>query len=772
MKRYSFYTKMILFGCMLCVLPVVALGLFSYLKSSESIERQVNNGNVQILKQMKGNIEQVLKTLDHSLNNVTSSTLMQELLYRSISYEDFQTYNNLRKELSLLQSFDLKVTDVIIFNQANQWVINNRGLYGFEQFEQAATLQSFMKLPYNSNWIVRENSQLGSADTESYACKYTVSLVKKMPLFEIQKRGLAFAHIPVCSLAQLLDETTDAKKVMVLDQDFNILIHPDMDRVGTTVWDSGYIPQSSRELFTDKSGQFHSDSRAGDVVVTYDRSDFNGWIYVSISDISAVTKESRAIGWFTAIVCLAILAISLLFVFFGSRKMYSPIQNILASIRERLPELSSKKQTDFQLIGEHIDDLFRSNTSMKHELQQNSEQIRQYFMTKLYQGNVKTAELEEYLKLYGYSSQVGQWDQMAVLVMQIDVLESTRYDPKDLDLLLFAVNNIVEELIPPANRLAPVITDQNQVTLFGCSGMDQDSFNKQIFELTEVIQKAIRSYLQLHVSIGISLPFRSLKEASRAYKEGLEALKQRLKLGEGVIVSYSGVNSGKHSYIYPFPKQLKNELIDAIKLADEEKAAETLKHLMDEILHDERSPHEYQVSLFRLLNELMVSMQESGITLQQLGTPEVSLHEELTRLYVRSEIENWYKNRLILPLIQEFRDRRESQYHNLSGQLIDMIQQHYGEDLTLEECAAKLHYNAFYLSSVFKKETNMTFSEYLSMYRFKMAKEWLTGTDMPVKDIAQRLCYNNPQNFIRSFRKQEGMTPGQYRAMYGGKDEV
>jgi AraC-like DNA-binding protein len=34
---------------------------------------------------------------------------------------------------------------------------------------------------------------------------------------------------------------------------------------------------------------------------------------------------------------------------------------------------------------------------------------------------------------------------------------------------------------------------------------------------------------------------------------------------------------------------------------------------------------------------------------------------------------------------------------------------------------------------------------------------------MPVKEIAAKLRYNNSQNFIRSFRKIEGMTPGQYR---------
>lgn len=64
----------------------------------------------------------------------------------------------------------------------------------------------------------------------------------------------------------------------------------------------------------------------------------------------------------------------------------------------------------------------------------------------------------------------------------------------------------------------------------------------------------------------------------------------------------------------------------------------------------------------------------------------------------------------------------------------------------------------------------MTFSDYLLMYRFQMARKWLIETDMPIKDIAQKLQYNNPQNFIRSFRKQEEMTPGQYRSKYGNNE--
>ena len=61
----------------------------------------------------------------------------------------------------------------------------------------------------------------------------------------------------------------------------------------------------------------------------------------------------------------------------------------------------------------------------------------------------------------------------------------------------------------------------------------------------------------------------------------------------------------------------------------------------------------------------------------------------------------------------------------------------------------------------------MTFSQCLDNTRFQKAKEWLASTSQPIAEIAARLRYSNAQNFIRSFKKKEGMTPGQYRELHG-----
>ena len=39
-------------------------------------------------------------------------------------------------------------------------------------------------------------------------------------------------------------------------------------------------------------------------------------------------------------------------------------------------------------------------------------------------------------------------------------------------------------------------------------------------------------------------------------------------------------------------------------------------------------------------------------------------------------------------------------------------------------------------------------------------------TDMKISEIADKLKYKNPENFIRFFKKYTGMTPGKYRAAF------
>lgn len=763
--RSSFFRKMIIFHFILTTIPVIWIGTFSYVKSSDEIQSQVNASNMQLLKQTSTNVEQILKTVNHTLDQLITSTVTKAALDHPLNAYDFMLYNDFRSELGHLQSFDTLLNDVVIVNPKENWIVKNSGVYRLNEYSKKEPLLQQLDLPNNSTWILNPSHWFfGEEINETQGCKYTISLVKKLPATGSPKYGLAYANIPTCKLVHFLDfKPGNNEQFMILDEHNQILLHPDKKMIGKSVLQTGYIKDAKQ--LTAPEGRLRTELENNHYTISYFHSKYNNWNYVSIISIDNLTKESKKIGLFTLYICLIIFLLSLFLGWLGTRRMYSPIQKLLTLVGDRIPDVKEKKINEFQIISEHVQRLFASKSQLEKEVHDHLQQVRAYFLIKWLQGNIRTKEIIEKMNLFGYSHQLETWKSLAVITLQIDSLENSRYEKQDAELLLFAINNILEEIVPAENRLNPIIIDQTQVTIIGSMTDDPKDFNKQVFALTESVQQTIHNYLDLHISIGISLPFHQLREAPQAYHEGLDALRQRIKLGEGVIIQYENFSSDKHYMYVNYPRQKENELIEAIKLADQQKAKEMLGRFMTAIFELELSPQEYQIPLVRLLNNLLNVMQESGITLNQIRNS--SLFEELLALQIASEIEEWFCAKIVFPLIAIFRDRQESQYHSISEKIIDIIQKQYDTDLTIEKCASELHYNANYLSSVFRKETNLSFSEYLTIHRFNMAKKWLSEGEMTVKTIAEKLRYNNSQNFIRSFRKVEGMTPGQYREKYG-----
>ncbi|SFT05049.1 helix-turn-helix domain-containing protein [Paenibacillus sp. BC26] len=762
MRSFSFLTKLTFFCFLLSTLPVLFIGIFSYVTSSNEIQKDVNKGKIQLLEQINANVEQILTTVNHTLNQVINSAVLKNAMNSSLTVSDFNLYGNLRDELLHMQSFDTKLEDVVLINKRHNWMIKNSGLYRFDQYAFHAQLDGLIEAKSDTAWVMNPSHLFYSEESAGSAmCTYSVSLIKKLPVTEPNPYGLIMANIPTCSLQSLLQHAPDQSDMtLIIDDQYRIIVHPDRDFIGKPLSAIGFDQENK---LNEQIGQFSSDIDHQSFSVTYYKSPTNGWIYMSITSIASLTKESKKIGLYTVAVCAFMLLITMLLAWLGSRRMYSPIERLLKQIDVRKLDIRQNRTNEFQAIGEQIRQLAQSKTRLESELHQHLKQVRTFFLAKAFQGNVKRGDLTEQLERFGFSAQLEEWHSMAVVTLQIDSLDETRYGKQDIELLLFAVQNMIEELIPPENRLVSLTIDHTVVTLFGSAAAEIVDFKTALFMQTEQLQQQIQSFLHLTVSIGISLPFHDIGLLPAAYQEGLDALKYRLKLGEGIVIQYEHVNAGKHYFIRSYPSQLENDLIDAIKLAEKEKAKEILQAFLSPVFSAKMSPQEYHFPLVRLLNSLLVVKQESGISMNQIGSGRSSLFEELFELNTVPEIEDWFWTRIIFPMVRIFRDRQEAQYSNISEKIIDLIHRHYDTDLSLEECAAKLNYNSNYLSSVFRKETNSSFSEYLATYRFSMAKKWLRESDIPVKDIASRLRYNNPQNFIRSFRKLEGITPGQYR---------
>lgn len=107
------------------------------------------------------------------------------------------------------------------------------------------------------------------------------------------------------------------------------------------------------------------------------------------------------------------------------------------------------------------------------------------------------------------------------------------------------------------------------------------------------------------------------------------------------------------------------------------------------------------------------------------------------------DIENWFKNEFIYLMIDKVNVCVDVQYKNIFDNIIYIIYYEFEFDLILDEIVCRLYYNLNYLSSIFKKEMGILFSEYVFSYCYYMVKSWFVEIDMVVKDIVEKLKYKN-----------------------------
>lgn len=104
--------------------------------------------------------------------------------------------------------------------------------------------------------------------------------------------------------------------------------------------------------------------------------------------------------------------------------------------------------------------------------------------------------------------------------------------------------------------------------------------------------------------------------------------------------------------------------------------------------------------------------------------------------------------------------------HNVQiEKVISYIDNHYTEDLVLSEIAKHFKISTSYLSSLIKKETGATYSDYMMNKRLGMAKRLLNDPDLSIHDVVQRVGYKDYFHFNKLFKKHFGITPSKYRKL-------
>lgn len=91
------------------------------------------------------------------------------------------------------------------------------------------------------------------------------------------------------------------------------------------------------------------------------------------------------------------------------------------------------------------------------------------------------------------------------------------------------------------------------------------------------------------------------------------------------------------------------------------------------------------------------------------------------------------------------------------------IQEHYTEELSLEQVAKSVNTSTFYFCKMFKKYTGVNFTEYLSRIRIENARNLLLNPNLRISEIAFAAGFQSLTHFNRVFKKIVGESPTEFR---------
>jgi YesN/AraC family two-component response regulator len=112
------------------------------------------------------------------------------------------------------------------------------------------------------------------------------------------------------------------------------------------------------------------------------------------------------------------------------------------------------------------------------------------------------------------------------------------------------------------------------------------------------------------------------------------------------------------------------------------------------------------------------------------------------------------------------KSRENGRHLSLHGRIVLEVKQYIKlnyADTNLDIAAHHINLSPPYLSTIFKQETGMNFSDYLQSQKMENAAKLMLNNSQKIYEISEMVGYYSSKNFTRAFKKYFGVSPREYR---------
>lgn len=319
------------------------------------------------------------------------------------------------------------------------------------------------------------------------------------------------------------------------------------------------------------------------------------------------------------------------------------------------------------------------------------------------------------------------------------------------DLFKFSVLNIVDDVLQNGHPIKSFSASNGVFAILYWDGTETIHVKKKLMTELENIIGNIKAILKVGLSFCIGGIYQDITQLGLALKE-IHTLRQ----------AYFYAGTGKITVQRKsYPKQDMEEfygryeavLKSALSRGNRVEICSMLLDIMDYAEKSEFSPEYIEWLMKKFMYEMELEAIKYGFS--------------VSNLFEKSD--TFHGNKIILMKIVEIYSAKVQETKNSVSRrkevnfIIDYIEEHLHEDISVEMMAALLKLNRSYLSRLFKNETGESLSDYLIGKRIEKASILLKSSDMTIEEITNAVGLDDVSYFYKMFRKHTGKTPREVR---------
>jgi len=254
-------------------------------------------------------------------------------------------------------------------------------------------------------------------------------------------------------------------------------------------------------------------------------------------------------------------------------------------------------------------------------------------------------------------------------------------------------------------------------------------------------------------------------ELKYSYDDALAALDYRLLLGGNRVISIDEVENRSVAPVR-YDELQEQALLRCLKVGSVQEMEAVVGEMFAPLLDagPDLSFRDAQIFLLQLVTTILKAAQETDDA--WAGANPL---KDLNQFGSLRDARDWII-RTCADLMGRIAADRQSAYRSLVEEAKAFTKRNYADsDITIARVCSHLHISAGYFSSIFKRETKMTYMAYLLHVRMEAAKALLLATDLKTFEIAEKVGYADPNYFSFSFKKQVGLSPKDYRRRARGE---